>query len=127
MRKGGFCASAVLPLVVWLFVLVFARFGLQAVSAAHTAPCPIEPIATRAPDPQQYPIMDMIADKLIQKYQTSTCEQLWQQKAQPKKKPSQQEQEMLTLLRNDPQMRAAFINKIAPPIANKMFDCGMIP
>jgi hypothetical protein len=25
------------------------------------------------------------------------------------------------------QMRAAFINKIAPPIANKMFDCGMVP
>lgn len=75
----------------------------------------------------QYPIMDMIGDRIIQKYQTSTCEQLWQQKVQPKKKPSQQEQEMITLLRNDPQMRAAFINKIAPPIANKMFDCGMIP
>jgi hypothetical protein len=24
-------------------------------------------------------------------------------------------------------MRAAFINKIAAPIANKMFECGMIP
>ena len=29
----------------------------------------------------QYPIMDSIADKIIQKYQTSTCEQLYQQKA----------------------------------------------
>ena len=76
---------------------------------------------------QDYPIMNMIADKVVQKYQSSTCEQLWQQKAQPKKKPSAQEQDMITLLRNDPQMRTAFINKIAPPIANKMFDCGMIP
>ena len=32
----------------------------------------------------QYPIMDRVADKVIQKYQSSTCEQLWQQKGQPK-------------------------------------------
>jgi hypothetical protein len=127
MRKSGFRTNAVLLVIVALFVLVFARLGLQADSAALPAPPPAQPVASSAPDPQQYPIMDMIADKIVQKYQTSTCEQLWQQKAQPKKKPSQQEQEMITLLRNDPQMRAAFINKIAPPIANKMFDCGMIP
>jgi hypothetical protein len=33
----------------------------------------------------------------------------------------------MPFLKSDPQMRAAFINRIAPPIANKMFDCGMIP
>jgi len=32
----------------------------------------------------QFPILDMVADKVIQKYQSSTCEQLWQQKSQPK-------------------------------------------
>ena len=74
----------------------------------------------------QYPIMDMIANKVIQKYQTSTCEQLWEQKAK-KAPPTQQEQQAIQMLKGDPQMRAAFINKIAPPIANKMFDCGMIP
>jgi hypothetical protein len=31
------------------------------------------------------------------------------------------------MLRGDPQMRAAFINRVAGPIANKMFECGMIP
>jgi hypothetical protein len=72
--------------------------------------------------------MDAIANKIIQKYQGSTCEQLWQEKAQAKNKPkSTQEQEAIGILHNDPQMRAAFINKVAPPIANKMFDCGMIP
>jgi len=73
---------------------------------------------------QEYPIMDMMADKVIQKYQQSTCEQLWEKKGEPK---SAREQEALQLLRNDPQMRAAFINKVAAPIANKMFECGMIP
>ena len=31
------------------------------------------------------------------------------------------------LLRNDPQMRTAFLNQVAAPIANKLFECGMIP
>jgi hypothetical protein len=74
----------------------------------------------------QYPIMDKVAAKIIQKYQTSTCEQLYQERAQ-KKQPGTAEQKAVQMLHNDPQMRAAFINKIAPPIANKMFDCGMIP
>ena len=30
-------------------------------------------------------------------------------------------------LRNNPQMRAAFIDRVAAPIANKMFQCGMLP
>ena len=73
---------------------------------------------------QQYPLMDMVADKVIQKYQQSTCEQLWQRKGKPK---PEKEQEAIQLLRDDPQMRTAFINKVAAPIANKMFECGMIP
>ena len=76
--------------------------------------------------PQQYPIMDKVADKIIQKYQTSTCEQLWVKKSE-KAPPSAEEQKAIAFLKSDPQMRAAFISKIAPPIANKMFECGMIP
>lgn len=71
-----------------------------------------------------YPLMNMVADKVIQKYQSATCEQLWAQKSQPK---SEQEQRLIGLLKNDPQLRTAFMNKVAGPISNKMFDCGMIP
>jgi hypothetical protein len=74
----------------------------------------------------QYPIMDKVAGKIIQKYQASSCEQLYVSKAE-KQPPGPEEQKVIQLLHGDPQMRAAFINKIAPPIANKMFDCGMIP
>jgi hypothetical protein len=72
----------------------------------------------------QYPIFDRIADKVIQKYQQASCEQLWEWKSEPK---SQKEQEVIRALRNDAERRAAFINKVGPPIANKLFDCGMIP
>ena len=74
----------------------------------------------------QYPIMDSIASKIISKYQTSTCEQLWEKKA-AHAPPSAEEQRAIGILRNDPQMRTEFINRIAAPIANKMFECGMIP
>ena len=77
---------------------------------------------------QQFPIMDKIADKVIQKYQQATCEQLWQERAEKGKAPKpQMEQEALQMLKSDQQMRSAFINKVAAPIANKMFECGMIP
>jgi len=74
----------------------------------------------------QYPVMDMIANKVIQKYRQSTCEQLWQKKSE-KAPPSEMEQKAIQALKNDPQMRTAFINKVAAPIANKMFQCGLIP
>jgi hypothetical protein len=73
---------------------------------------------------QQYPILDQIAHRVVQKYQQSSCEQLWQQRGQPK---SPREQEAVQALRNDPQMRAVFIDKVAAPIANKLFECGLIP
>jgi len=69
-------------------------------------------------------IMDMVANKVVTKYQTATCEQLWQQKSEPK---SQEEQRAVNFLKSDPQARTAFINKIAGPVVNKMFECGMVP
>lgn len=76
----------------------------------------------------QYPVLDEVAGKVIQKYQGSSCEQLWQEKAQKQGRPKPpREQQAMQLLRDDPQMRAMFIDKIAAPVANKMFECGMIP
>jgi hypothetical protein len=72
----------------------------------------------------QHPMLDMAANTVVQKYAQASCEQLWEQKGKPK---SAQEQELVQFLRSDPQMRTEFINRIAAPVANKMFECGMIP
>jgi hypothetical protein len=72
----------------------------------------------------QYPILDAVAGKVVQKYQSSSCEQLWEKKSEPK---SPEEQRIIGLLKSDAQMRTAFLDKVAAPIANKMFECGMIP
>jgi hypothetical protein len=69
-------------------------------------------------------LLDVAADKVIKKYQTATCEELKTQKNDP---PTDKEKEAIQFLRNDSQARIAFINKIAAPVLNKMFDCGMIP
>ena len=73
---------------------------------------------------QQFPMLDAVANKVAQKYQSSSCEQLWEKKGQPK---SPEEQRVIGMLKSDPAMRTEFINRVAAPIANKMFECGMIP
>ena len=69
-------------------------------------------------------MLDYAADRVIQKCTTSTCEQLKAQRDDPK---SDKEKMAIDYLRNDSQARIAFIDKIAAPVANKMFECGMFP
>jgi maltodextrin utilization protein YvdJ len=86
------------------------------------------PVGIASAQQSQYPIMEKIAQKVIQKYQTSSCQQLAQEKSQqPSGQQAQMEQRAIQALRNDPQMRTACINQVAAPIANKLFECGMIP
>ena len=68
-------------------------------------------------------LLDAAADKVIMKYQTATCDQLKAQKNEP---PSDKQKEAIEFLRNDAQARTSFIDKIAAPVLNKMFDCGII-
>jgi hypothetical protein len=77
---------------------------------------------------QQYPIMERVVQKVIEKYQTSSCQQLAEEKSHPPTgEKAEIEQRVIGLLHNDPQMRTAFINQVAAPIANKLFECGLIP
>ena len=77
---------------------------------------------------ESFPIMEKVAQKVIEKYQTSSCQQLAQQKSQPPTgQKAQVEQRAVQMLRNDPQMRTEFLSRVAAPIANKLFECGLIP
>ena len=73
---------------------------------------------------QDYPMLNMVAEKVIEKYQRATCEQLWESRNQPK---PEMEQRLVQFLRTDPQMRKVFIDKVSPTVVNKMFECGMVP
>ena len=77
---------------------------------------------------QQYPMLDQVAAKVVQKYQTSSCQQLAAERGRP---PTGQraamEERVVRLLHEDPGMRQEFLNRVAAPIANKLFECNMIP
>jgi hypothetical protein len=69
-------------------------------------------------------LLDYAADQMIKKFQTSSCEQLKAAKAAP---PTDKEKEAKAFLQGDAQAREAFVKKVAAPVLNKMFECGMIP
>lgn len=80
------------------------------------------------PPPSQYPMLDTVASKLIQKYQTSTCVQLATEKSQPPTgQTAAMEQRAVDLLKADPKLRKAFLDKVAVPIVDKLIECGMVP
>jgi hypothetical protein len=74
----------------------------------------------------QHPVLDAVANKVVAKYQSSTCEQLTQAKAQ-KKPPSAGEQKAMEMLRTDPTMRHEFVTIVADQVVDKLIQCGMIP
>jgi hypothetical protein len=69
-------------------------------------------------------LVDAAADKVIKKYESTNCDQLKALKAEP---PSEKEKIALDLLKADTKARVAFVDKIAAPVLNKMFECNMIP
>ena len=74
----------------------------------------------------QHPILDAVAKKVVAKYQSSTCQQLMQQKAQ-KQPPSPAEQKAMEMLRTDEGMRHEFVSIVADQVVDKLIQCGMIP
>lgn len=83
--------------------------------------------AQAQPSPQ-YPVFDRVPAAIVQKYQTSSCQQLAAEKQAP---PNAQKEAMKDRighqLQQDPAMRAALVNKVAVPVVDKMIACGFIP
>jgi hypothetical protein len=74
---------------------------------------------------QQDPLLDELAGRVVQKYQTSSCQQLAAQRGHHPTGPM--EERAIRMLHEDPGMRQEFINRVAAPIASKLFECGLIP
>jgi hypothetical protein len=98
------------------------RFGLVVICASLA-------LASAAAHAQgQHPMINAAASKLVQKYQSSSCEQLAAERAAPK--PAQKEaakQRVGELLRQNAEARQQFVSQVAAPIADKMIVCGFIP
>lgn len=69
-------------------------------------------------------LLDFAADQLVKKFKESSCAELKAKKNTPQ---TDKEKEAAEFLRNDSQARQVFVKKVAAPVLNKMFECGMIP
>jgi hypothetical protein len=61
---------------------------------------------------------------VAERYQKSTCDQLWAARSERR---GSQEQRVFEMLSDEPQLRQAFFDQISGPVMNKLFICGMIP
>lgn len=68
--------------------------------------------------------VDFAADEVVKKFSTLSCEQLAAAKAEP---PGMMKKVAIGLMRDDPKVREAFIDRIAAPVLNKMIECGLAP
>jgi hypothetical protein len=85
-------------------------------------------VGIAAAQESDYPLMEKIADKVVQKYRTTSCQDLAAQKSHPSTgKQAQMEKRAVEVLHQDPKLRAEFLKRVAAPIADKMFQCVMIP
>jgi hypothetical protein len=78
-------------------------------------------------------LLDVAANLVINKYQSASCEEIAQMKPQSGKssqasgKDAVLQEKAIAMLRKNPEMRQKFINRVAGPIANRMFECNLIP
>lgn len=81
-------------------------------------------------------LLDVGANLVIKKYENASCAEV--AKMQPQSKSAQSspteggkdaglQAKALEMLQKNPEMRQLFINRVAGPIANKMFECNLIP
>jgi hypothetical protein len=84
--------------------------------------------------PSQETVVDTVANIVIDKFQNANCEELSQM--QPSSSNSSavssdpqavMQEQAIAILKQNPEIREQFINQVAPAIANKMFDCNIIP
>jgi hypothetical protein len=79
-------------------------------------------------------LLDVASKLAIEKYQNASCEELSQMQTKSGKRAAASgspeefaQAKAIEFLRNNPEIRQEFINRVAPQIANKMFECNIIP
>jgi len=82
----------------------------------------------------QEALLDAAANLVINKYENADCEEVAQMQPQSGENAEAQsgpeaavQEQAMEMLKNNPEMREKFINRVAGPIANKMFECNLVP
>jgi hypothetical protein len=77
---------------------------------------------------QDYVFVDRLADRVVQKYTYASCQDLADERRhRPTGERAETEQRAIRSMQNNPQLRRQFIDRVAAPVANRLFECGFIP
>lgn len=78
-------------------------------------------------------LVEFAANLVIEQYQNASCEEVAQMQptsgdaASGNDQEAVMKQKAIELLQNNPELREKFINQVAGPMANKMFECNLVP
>ena len=79
-------------------------------------------------------LLDAAANFVINKYENASCEEVAQMQPQSGQDAQANggaeaavQAKAIDMLKKNPELREQFINRVAGPIANRMFDCDLIP
>ncbi|MEM8639188.1 MAG: hypothetical protein AAGG51_10285 [Cyanobacteria bacterium P01_G01_bin.54] len=79
-------------------------------------------------------LVELAANLVIEKFQTASCEEVAQMQpasaevaAAGEEKDAVMKKKAIEVLKNNPELREKFINQVAGPMANKMFECNLVP
>lgn len=88
-------------------------------------------VAQAQPGDRKERVVGVAADAVVNRISSSSCDDfaagLEEAKARKAKGGSEQRERLTNAMQRNPELRAEFINKVAGPLANKLFDCGLIP
>jgi len=91
---------------------------------------------TQNQDPLPAEVVNAIAQKTIQKFNNSSCQDLAasmakqhaaQSSGQPPTLKDQVTARFIQRLRQDPQLTQEFFDQISTPVLTKLFQCGLVP
>jgi glucan biosynthesis protein len=94
------------------------------------------PVLAQASDPLPDEVVNAIAQKTLQKFNNSSCQDLatsmaqhhqQQMSGQPPTLKDQLTARFVQRLRQDPQLAQAFFAQISTPVLTKLFECGLVP
>ncbi len=83
-------------------------------------------------DPLAGEVVNAIAQKTIDKFNNSSCQELAASMAQHNPADDNSLKDQLTArfiqrLRQDPQLTEQFFSQISTPVLTKLFECGLVP
>jgi hypothetical protein len=70
----------------------------------------------------RYSEMGRVAQQVIEKYEHASCREI----AATRSETAASQQSVIGMLHGDADMRRKFLNRVATPVAKKLFECGLI-